>query len=113
MKMSKFEIKRLNEIVEEETSEFFLEITEGKFQGIQFQFGAIEFAGEDENGNGKLNFNYELLSVPEELNLSENTYGELNKTMGDILQEILEEQMLNSTEELHETGNLDSDEFIE
>ena len=111
--MSKFEIKRLNEIVEEETSEFFLEISEGKFQGIQFQFGAIEFAGEDENGNGKINFNYQLLNVPEEIKLSENTREDLHNTLGDILQEILEAQVLNSTEELHETGNLDSDEFIE
>jgi hypothetical protein len=111
--MSKFEIKKLNDTIEEETTEFFLEIVEGKFQGIQFKFGAIEFAGEDENGNGKINFNYELLTVPEEIKLSENTHEDLHETLGDILQEILEGQILNSTEELHDTGNLDSDEFIE
>lgn len=108
--MSMYKIKRLNE--EEDTSEFLLEISQGDFQGVQFQFGPIEFAGEDENGNGQINFNYVLLNVPEEINIEESRE-QIEEVIGMILQEILEEQMLNSTEDVNETGNLDSDQFIE
>ena len=75
-------------------------ITKGKYTGVIYQYGRVAIA-EKENENGKLplSFKYNVLDYnnfkEEELNSSV----EFKDTLGDILVEILDEQL--------EAGNLE------
>lgn len=96
------------------TAEFYIEIENGNFVGVCFTFGQIEFVGEDEEGNGKINFDYHLLYVPENINLEEQKK-DLESDIGKIL-EIVLRQMVDNTqndEEVNETGNSDSEQLID
>lgn len=89
------------------TSDHFLEIMEGLFVGLHFSFGQIEFAGEDENGNGKINFDYNLLYIPEHINLDESK-PDVEQMIGTILQHVLETMVTND-----ETGTSDTESTAE
>lgn len=68
-----------------------LECTEGKFEGIQWTFGGIKVGDEeDEDGNIKLAFDYNIVS---EHQLSEDENSEFGQYTGSILMEILRDQM--------------------
>ena len=75
----------------ESSSEFLLRIKTGKFSGTLFSFGQIQFIGEDEEGNGKINFDYELLSLTEGVTLEDpEVRGEFEKDLSAILHTIIE-----------------------
>ena len=69
-------------------------ITKGKYEGIIYQYGRVSVA-EEENENGKmpLSFNYNIVDInghdKEELDNSTD----FKNTLGDILVEILDEQL--------------------
>lgn len=68
-----------------------IEIIEGDFKGLVYQYGKVGF----EDGKPNINFERTIRRLPdsgEELdNLLNNN--DLNKVMGDILVEIMQEQM--------------------
>ena len=68
-----------------------IEIIDGEFKGLVYQYGKVGF----EEGKPNINFERTIRRIPEsgeELdNLLNN--GDLNKVMGDILVEIMQEQM--------------------
>lgn len=94
-------------------SDHYLEVTEGSLVGMHFSLGRIEFIGEDEEGNGKIEFDYDLLLVPADVNIVEQK-SEIEATISAALQTILEQMVENSkTEGTNETGNDDSQQPAE
>ena len=67
----------------------YVEISDGPYMGLHFNYGNIEFAGEDEDGNGKLNFNYNVLFAPRWVNLKRDIK-KIEVEIGVILQAIIE-----------------------
>lgn len=75
-----------------------IEITEGEYKGLVFQFGKVQF----EDGKPNINFQRTIRRLPdiveeksdEEIDKLLNN-SELNKIMGDILVELLQEQIKN------------------
>ena len=63
-------------------------ITEGKYEGIKYNYGSIKF--EEENDGAKLVFDYDILenTTPIETEELEST-DEFHNTIGDILMDIL------------------------
>lgn len=108
--MPKFTVKENVEFKEQNTATHYLVFTEGPMTDIAFTFGKIEFLGEDEEGNGKINFDYHLLSVPESINLEERK-DEIEGHIGEVLKVLLEENL--TRDQANETGNDDSNESVE
>jgi len=106
--MYKFEVKPNPNHSSEtpNTPDHFIEFVEEKYKGMQFNIGKIEFAGEDENGNGKINFDYNLLFIPEGVNYTEERE-EIEAAIAATLQQILEQVVKN------ETGNDDTQQSTE
>lgn len=108
--MPKFEIrKNPEENPLYENKDHYIEIVEGRFTGVHFTFGQIEFLGEDEEGNGNISFDYDLLFVPEHVNLLEEKQS-IEADVAIVLQDILENML---SEEANETGNSDSEQSTE
>lgn len=61
-------------------SETYFEITDGEFLGLHFNFGNIETI------NGNINFDYNLLFIPEGIAINSG----IERVIGDILQELIE-----------------------
>ena len=79
-----------------------IEIVKGEFTGVVWQFGSVEFV----DGKPELNFQRTIRKVPEGMTVEEVEKNEdLNNFMGDILVELLEEQVAKS-EEKNEQRNL-------
>ncbi len=75
-------------------------LTDGKYKGVIYQYGKVSIPDqEDENGNMPLSFMFNVIDYngfnEEEINSSV----EFKNTLGDILVEILDEQL--------EAGNLE------
>ena len=70
-----------------------IEIISGEFKGLVYQYGKVEFA----DGKPHLNFQRTIRRLPEggkEEDLEDlNNNDKLNKLMGDILVELIEEQV--------------------
>ena len=73
-----------------------IKLTEGKFKDIIYHYGKVGFAGE-EDGQGKmpLKFDYTVLKNPYDIDTLDNQ--EFIDYIGDILIEIMEEQLNNGT----------------
>ena len=72
-----------------------LEIIKGEFEGVVYQYGKVEFI----EGKPELNFQRTIRRVPEGMDLSDlEQDDDLNNLMGDILVELLEEQVARSEE---------------
>ena len=73
-----------------------IKITEGKFKDIIYHYGNVGFAKE-EDASGKLpmKFDYTVLKKPDSIDTLDNQ--EFIDYIGDILIEILEEQVNNGT----------------
>tara|TARA_X000001382_G_C3141991_1_gene169880 strand:+ start:194 stop:505 length:312 start_codon:yes stop_codon:yes gene_type:complete len=69
-------------------------ISKGPYEGIIYQYGKVSVSDEeDENGYGKLSFQYNVLDeVDHNLKDLEESQ-EFKNTLGDILTEILDEQL--------------------
>jgi len=116
MKMSSYIIKENIEYTDVNTAPHYIEIDSGPLQGICFTFGAIEFTGEDAEGNGIINFDYNLIHLPETIILQERRE-EIEGNIGKILQTIIEQQVEAerniSTENVNETGDTDTEQPAE
>ncbi len=94
-------------------SDHYLEVVEGDFIGMHFSLGRIEFIGEDEERNGKIEFDYDLLLVPAGVNVEEQK-SEIEAVISAALQTILEKMVENSKNEgIDETGNDDTQQSTE
>ena len=96
--MYKYEAKPNELYKEKNTANFYLEIQEGPYEGMCLVFGPIEFKGEDENGNGLINFDYHLLNIPEAINFQEEKAG-IEEFVGQLLQHLLETQVRDANNE--------------
>lgn len=67
----------------------YVEITDGPYVGLHFNYGNIEFAGENEDGSGNLNFNYTVLFTPRWVN-SKRDIKKIEVEIGVVLQAIIE-----------------------
>lgn len=76
-------------MVEVDTGEgdYHIEIIEGPFIGVQYKYTTIQFIGEDSEGNGVFNYDYELITDPKII--TEEDLPEFEHTLGDILHIIL------------------------
>lgn len=108
--MHNYIVKENVEYKDQNTASHYLTFEQGPLEGLAFTFGKIEFLGEDEDGNGKINFDYHLLSVPESVKLEESKE-EIENEIGEVLRVLLEENLTKENE--NETGNDDSVEFVE
>jgi hypothetical protein len=104
MKMPKFIVE--NNTEKYEGKPFYLKILEGPCEGMEFTLGKIEFLGEDEEGNGKISFDYDLLFTPESISIEEHKEL-IEQNITDVLVNILEDM---TTKEKNETGNTDSEQ---
>ena len=73
-----------------------IKLTEGKFAGVVYHYGKVGFA-KDENKDGTLpmKFDYTIKQNPNNLDLNENV--EFLNYIGDLLIEILEQQLKDGT----------------
>ena len=74
-----------------------IEIIDGEFKGLVYQYGKVQF----EDGKPHLNFQRTIRRLPEdgrEVSELENSE-ELNTLMGDILVELMQEQMKRENEQ--------------
>lgn len=98
--MPKFEVVP-NDMYEIE-SDHFISITEGKFKDFHLEFGELRFQGQDEEGNGRIAFNYDLLSHPEGVTLNEELKEEFELVVGEILKEIMTEILNQEQDEVRD-----------
>ena len=75
--------------IAESPRDHYVEISDGPYVGLHFNYGNIEFAGENEDGSGNLNFNYTLLFTPRWVN-SKRDIKKIEVEIGIILQAIIE-----------------------
>ena len=79
-----------------------IEIIDGEFKGLVYQYGKVQF----EDGKPHLNFQRTIRRLPEdgrEVSELENSE-ELNTLMGDILVELMQEQMKRENEQRDSKG---------
>jgi hypothetical protein len=111
--MPKFAVRPNTEVYPNITSDHYLEIVEGDFTGLHFVLGRIEFAGEDEEGNGKIEFDYTLLLVPAGVNVEERK-NDIEAVISQVLNAIIEKMVENAKNgESNETGNDDTQQPTE
>ena len=69
-------------------------IKDGKYEGIIYQYGKVSVAeSEDENGNMPLSFKYNIIDHIGHNQEDLESSVEFKNTLGDILVEILDEQL--------------------
>ena len=69
-------------------------IKDGKYEGIIYKYGKVSVAeGEDENGNMPLSFKYNIIDYSGHNQEDLESSVEFKNTLGDILVEILDEQL--------------------
>ena len=75
-------------------------IKDGEYEGIIYQYGKVSVAeSEDENGNMPLSFKYNIIDHSGHNKEDLESSDDFRNTLGDILVEILDEQL--------EAGNLE------
>jgi len=65
-------------------------ITEGKYEGLRFQYGRISFDENDSDGCA-LNFDYNVIDNPNEIKEDQELIDTLGKLLMDVLEKELEE----------------------
>ena len=86
-----------------------IELVSGEWKGLVYQYGDVQFV----NGEPQLNFKRTIRRVPNGVEANEEVIeellnnNELNKLMGDILVELMQEQMKREENEQRDskTGN--------
>ena len=69
-------------------------LTNGEYEGIIYQYGKVSVAeSEDENGNMPLSFKYNIIDYSGHNQEDLESSVEFKNTLGDILVEILDEQL--------------------
>lgn len=107
--MYKVEVRENNQYPNDPASHY-LEVVDGKWEGMHFTLGRVEFLGEQEDGSGKIEFDYNLLAVPEPYTFEENKQ-EIEHIVAQVLQKILENSAEKGRED--ETGNSDTEQSSE
>lgn len=62
-------------------------ILDGPYKGIVFKFLAIRFKGEDSDGNAIIQFEHQLIELPETITIEDKA--DFEDTLGAILHDIL------------------------
>ena len=68
-----------------------LKVIDGDFKDLVYRYGLVQF--KENSGQMIMNFQFEILENPNEINTEEN--GDLINYMGDVLCEIMEEELQN------------------
>ena len=69
-------------------------LTNGEYEGVIYQYGKVSVPeGEDENGNMPLSFKYNILDYNGHNQEDLESSDDFRNTLGDILVEILDEQL--------------------
>ena len=93
--MSKTSFSNTYEFIEYESDDELLEgalkVTEGDFKDLVYRYGLVQF--KENSGQMIMNFQFEILENPHEVNTEDN--GNLIDYMGDVLCEIMEEELKN------------------
>ena len=105
--MHNYHVKLNDRFKDRTDAEFFIEVTDGEHAGVCFNLGKLEFLGEDEDGSGRISFDYDLLFVPETIKL-DGQVQEIEQTIGKVLQEILEDTVRKG--DVNETRDIDSEQ---
>ena len=109
--MFKHSIHPNTRFTDQASADHYIEIDEGPFSGACFNISRVEFMGEDEEGNGRITFDYTLFYLPEQL-LHEDIQMELESAVADILNDIIVNSLEKTTnQENNENRNTDIDEF--
>jgi len=69
-----------------------VEITEGKYQGVIYTYGEVQFLPVEEDTPPTINFTRAVRKCPEDMVDTISDDKEFNQIMGDILIEMLQEQ---------------------
>ena len=69
-----------------------IEITGGKYEGVIYTYGEVQFTEVKENEPPTINFTRAVRKCPDDLKETISTDKEFNQIMGDILIELLQEQ---------------------
>lgn len=69
-----------------------VEITEGKYEGVIYTYGEVQFLPEEEDAPPTINFTRAVRKCPDEMKETISDDKEFNQIMGDILIEMLEQQ---------------------
>ena len=69
-----------------------IEIVGGKFDGVIYTYGEVQFTEVKENEPPTINFTRAVRKCPDDLKETISTDKEFNQIMGDILIELLQEQ---------------------
>jgi len=86
-----------------------IEITEGEFKGLVYQYGKVQFI----DGKPEINFQRTLRRLPDNTEKTEEEVenllnnGELNTIMGDILVELLQNQIEKEKNEQRDSKRTD------
>lgn len=86
-----------------------IELLESKFAGVLYSYGAIKFMGEDEEGNGIMHFEYDIIDPGPFISKEEISGKEADEIMGQVLQDLIYET-LKAREEARKNGNVDNRE---
>lgn len=80
-----------------------IKLLEGKYEGLIFSYGKVEFIEHGDENAATLKFNYDIHSKPK--NIDEIDFNELEYVLGGFLTELIVEQI--SKNELVFTGGTD------
>ena len=69
-----------------------VEITEGKYEGVIYTYGEVQFLPVEEDTPPTINFTRAVRKCPEDMKDTISDDKEFNQIMGDILIEMLQEQ---------------------
>ena len=89
-------------IVVNQQGEQGIEICEGNYTGVVFTYGKVEFIPKEESEQPSINFSRAVRACPEELRESISEDKEFNQLMGDILDQLLEQEGDNAVELLRD-----------
>lgn len=98
-------------LVEHDDDHWAIQLTEGKYAGVVYRYGTVKFVGEDEDGNGRVTFEYDILD-PKGFNREEIFGPEIDEIFGKILHNIIIESLENK-EELNGNDRKDDSEAID
>tara|TARA_Y100001938_G_C7929570_1_gene348657 strand:+ start:216 stop:656 length:441 start_codon:yes stop_codon:yes gene_type:complete len=94
--MSKTSFSNTYEFIEyksdDELLEGALKVTDGDFKDLVYRYGLVRF--KENSGQMIMNFQFEILENPNEIQTEDN--GDLIDYMGDVLCEIMEDELQNS-----------------
>lgn len=87
-----------------DTAIYTVELTEGKFSGIIYEYGKVEVTEMPEGNAAKLSFDYTMHNVIEDENFDKPAF---EQTIGEILHHLIEEGLKNNS--IVYSGGVDED----